>query len=100
MSSPAISRGERRTGYDQALRLDPGYANAYRNRANARCLLGQAEAARDDYMQALRLGSFTAAYLQRRLRTEGFYRGAIDGDFGPASKKALRDWAAAGCPNY
>jgi peptidoglycan hydrolase-like protein with peptidoglycan-binding domain len=25
-------------------------------------------------------------------------KGAIDGDFGPASRKALRDWITAGCP--
>ncbi len=56
------------------------------------------EASLDDRMQALRLGVFTAELAQRALRDRGFYKGAIDGDFGPASRKALRDWTAAGCP--
>jgi peptidoglycan hydrolase-like protein with peptidoglycan-binding domain len=49
-------------------------------------------------MQALRLGAQTEESLQGVLRDRGFYKGAIDGDFGPASRKALRDWTAAGCP--
>jgi peptidoglycan hydrolase-like protein with peptidoglycan-binding domain len=67
------------------------------NRARARCHLGQVEASLDDRMQALRLG-VTAKPLQSAFRDRGFYKGAIDGDFGPASRKALRDWAVAGCP--
>jgi tetratricopeptide (TPR) repeat protein len=84
--------------YDQALRLDPGDATAYNNRGIARCHLGQVEASLDDRLQALRLGSFTAEAAQSHLRDRGFYKGAIDGDFGPASRKALRDWTTAGCP--
>ena len=84
--------------FDQALRLDPGYAHAYANRANARCHLGQVEASLDDRIEALRLGAVTAEDGQRDLRDRGFYNGAIDGDFGPASRKALRDWITAGCP--
>ena len=74
--------------YDRALRLRSGYAGAYRGRANARCHLGMIETSLDDRMQALRLGVFTAKNLQRHLRDRGFYKGAIDGDFGPASRKA------------
>ncbi len=84
--------------YDQALRLDPGLADAYNNRANARCHLGQVEASLDDRIQMLRLGVLTAKDAQRHLRDQGFYKGAIDGDFGPASRKALRGWTTAGCP--
>ncbi len=84
--------------YGQALRLDPGYAYAYNNRAGAHCALGQVEASFDDQMEALRLGALTAEALQSYLRHHRFYKGAIDGDFGPASRKALRDWTAAGCP--
>ena len=83
--------------YDQALRLDPGLADAYNNRANARCHLGQVEASLDDRMQALRLGAFNAEFAQRLLRDRGFYKGAIDGAFGPVSQKALRDWTVASC---
>jgi tetratricopeptide (TPR) repeat protein len=85
--------------YDEVLRLAPGDAKAYNNRANARCRLGQVEASLDDLMQALRLGAFTAEDAQRQLRDAGFYKGAIDGDFGPTSRKALRNWTAAGCPS-
>ena len=83
---------------DQALRIDPGDANAYKNRAIAHCKLGQVKASLDDRMQTLRLGAFAAKDVQRYLRDRGFYKGAIDGDFGPASRKALRDWITAGCP--
>ena len=85
--------------YDQALRLDPGNAIAYTGRANARCRSGHVEAALDDRMQALRLGAFSAKDLQTYLRNRGFYNGAIDGDVGPISKRALRDWTVAGCPS-
>jgi tetratricopeptide (TPR) repeat protein len=84
--------------YDQALRLVPGYAKAYGNRAIARCHLGLVEASLDDRMQALRLGAFTAISAQSILRDRGFYKGAIDGAFGPVSRRALRRWTVAGCP--
>ena len=37
--------------------------------------------------------------MQSYLRDRGFYKGAIDGAFGPASQKAQRAWTAAGCPS-
>ena len=83
--------------YDQALRFDPDFTIAYYNRAGAHCALGQVEASFDDRVEALRLGALTAEALQSYLRHHRFYKGAIDGDFGPASRKALRDWTAAGC---
>jgi len=36
-----------------------------------------------------------ARALQEELRNQGFYRGAIDGDFGPVSRAALAAWRAA-----
>ncbi len=84
--------------YDQALRFDPDFTIAYYNRAGAHCALEQVEASFDDRVEALRLGALTAEALQSYLRHHRFYKGAIDGDFGPASRKALRDWTAAGCP--
>ncbi len=84
--------------YGEVLRLDPGKAKAYGDRATARCHLGMIETSLDDRMQALRLEAITAENAQRHLRDRGFYKGAIDGDFGPASRKALRDWTTAGCP--
>ena len=84
--------------FDQVLRLDPGNSRAYSHRARARCHLGQVEASLDDFMQAIRLNASFIEPWQRYLRDRGFYMGAIDGDFGPASRKALRDWITAGCP--
>ena len=84
--------------YDEALRLDPGFAFAYNSRAHVHCKLGQINASLDDRMQTLRLGALTAKDAQRHLHDRGFYKGAIDGDFGPASRKALRDWTTVGCP--
>jgi len=84
--------------YDQALRLDPGDAKAYNNRAYARCALGQVEASLDDWGQVLRLGAGAAEGIQRLLSDRGFYKGAINGNFDPASQKALREWTVAGCP--
>jgi len=83
--------------FDQALRLDPGDDEAYDNRAESRCLLGMIEASLDDRMQAIRLGASTAEAYQLILLVAGFYKGAIDGDFGPAAQQALRDWTVAGC---
>jgi tetratricopeptide (TPR) repeat protein len=89
--------------FDQALRLDSNSSGGYHNRGSARCQLGQVEASLDDWMdwmQVPRLGaSFDAAEsFQRTLRDHGFYKGAINGDFGPSSQKALREWTVAGCP--
>ena len=87
--------------FDQALRLDPGDASYYNNRAFARCHLGQVEASLDDWMQVVRLGAGAPAAeeLQRFMRDVGFYKGAINGDFGPSSQRALREWTVAGCPS-
>ena len=84
--------------YDQALRLDPGYAPAYNNRTSAHCKLGHVEASIDDRMEALHTGALTVEAMQSYLRHRGFYKSAIDGDFGPISRNALRAWTTAGCP--
>ena len=47
---------------------------------------------------AVRMGASTAEAYQLILLVAGFYKGAIDGDFGSASQQALRDWTTAGCP--
>lgn len=84
--------------YSRALALDPNYANGYKSRSNARCKLGIVENSVRDRLEAIRRGALTAPGMQRRLKKRGFYRGAIDGAFGPASKAALRAWTEAGCP--
>lgn len=84
--------------YDQAIRNGPNLAPTYQHRADARCRLGQPDGSVADRMEALRLGAVSARDLQDLLRREGFYRGRADGIFGPASRKALRNWTGAGCP--
>ncbi len=42
-----------------------------------------------------RLSAAERDLLQKALRWEGFYQGAIDGDFGPGTRGAMRDWQAA-----
>ena len=84
--------------YDAALRLDPDYAFAYFNRASALCELGQVEASVDDRTQAFRLDYYLAKDFHNDLRARDIYNGAFNPKYGLASRKALREWTAAGCP--
>ncbi len=84
--------------YTQAIELLPEFGEAYNGRANARCRLGEYEASVADRLQALELGAFTAESAQVILKDQGFYGGAIDGQFGSGSKAGLLAWTKAGCP--
>lgn len=77
--------------YNEAIRLRPNYPDAYGNRAYLLDLLGLHEQAITDWETALSLGgSDRVKRAQSFLRDKGFYKGAIDGKYGPNSRKALR----------
>jgi tetratricopeptide (TPR) repeat protein len=82
---------------DEALRIDPNYGNGFNTRANIHCNMGQADRSVRDRMSALGLGRLSAAGLQEYFRDRGYYSGAIDSDFGPASMRALKAWTRDGC---
>ena len=71
---------------DQAIRVDPKFADAFNSRCNARAIEGQLHAALGDCNNALRLAPDTAAYLDTRGVTE-LKLGAWD--------DAIRDYTAA-----
>lgn len=71
---------------DQAIRVDPNFADAFNSRCNARAIEGQLHAALGDCNNALRLAPDTAAYLDTRGITE-LKLGAWD--------NAIRDYTAA-----
>lgn len=83
---------------DRGVALKPNDGNYINGRANARCAQGQYEGAYSDRLRALELGRFSAKGLQGALQKRGYYDGALDGQFGPGSKAALKDWTFAGCP--
>lgn len=71
---------------DQAIRVDPKFADAFNSRCNARAIEGQLHAALGDCDNALRLAPDTAAYLDTRGITN-LKLGALD--------NAIRDYTAA-----
>lgn len=91
----AVARGL--ADFGRALQLEPGMTSALKGRAVAHCRLGQAEAAQADWLQLLRRDARLAGTLQEELLGAGFYRGAVDGVFGPQSKAALAAFAASHC---
>lgn len=77
--------------YNEAIRLRPNYPDAYGNRAYLLDLLGVHEQAISDWETALSQGGpERVKKAQIYLRDKGFYKGAIDGKYGPNSRKALR----------
>lgn len=77
--------------YNEAIRLRPNYPDAYGNRAYLLDLLGVHDQAIADWETALEQGGAERVKrAQRLLRDKGFYKGAIDGKYGPNSRKALR----------
>ena len=77
--------------YNEAIRLRPNYPDAYGNRAYLLDLLGVHEQAISDWETALSQGGAERIKkTQIFLRDKGFYKGAIDGKYGPNSRKALR----------
>ena len=76
--------------YDQALRIDPGFADAFQNRGVTYESLGDFERAAQDWEQAIRVvGASRATWWQDYMKGKGLYAGAVDGIFGPATRRAL-----------
>jgi len=82
----------------QVLSIDPNFRRAYLDRANAKCMLRQGQTAIDDYQRAIDYDAIDKKVeWQQFLRDRGYYRGAIDGDFGPRSRRAMLAWAEDNC---
>ena len=68
------------SAYDRAIRLNPGYVEAYNNRGNTKLKLGKYEAAVTDYDEAIRLDPALAKAYSNRGATKralGQYEAAI-----------------------
>ena len=78
--------------------LKPEDGDYVNGRANARCAMGLYEGSYKDRLRALELGRFTAKGLQNAMRSRGYYKGPVDGKFGPSSRSAVQAWTNAGCP--
>ena len=82
--------------YDQALGINPGFVEAYFNRGLANGALGNADAMLRDIERAYDLsGASRVRKDQLWLKENGFYRGAVDGEYGPTMRQAWLDWAHA-----
>ena len=76
--------------FDQALRLDPDDANAYNNRGNSYKSLGDYERVASDWDRSVRVGGAPRTKRwQKLLKGKGYYQGAIDGIYGPGTRRAL-----------
>jgi tetratricopeptide (TPR) repeat protein len=87
--------------YDHVLSDPQGlaaYPDAYRDRAEAHCQIGQADAASVGWQVWLGATPGGAADVQEMLRARGYLRDAVADDFTPAALAALRAWTKAGCP--
>lgn len=78
--------------YNKIIYIRSGNAAAAHN-SNAASQQQQYTSAHDE--RALRLNAGQIRDIQRRLRSEGYYRGRIDGIIGPGTRKALRTWQHA-----
>ncbi len=76
--------------YDQALRLDPGDADYYQNQGAAYESLGDYERAVENWERAIQIGgALRAKWWQEYMTGKGHYSGAVDGIFGPATRRGL-----------
>ncbi len=76
--------------YDQELQIDPGLVNVYYNRGISYRSLGEYERAIRDWEQAIRIdGASRTKPWQEYLKGKGHYSGAIDGIYGPGTRRAL-----------
>ena len=82
---------------DEAMALHPGNFAGHVTRANVLCSLGRTREALASYDRAMAHNVLPAFEWQGFLKERGFYRGAVDGKFGPQSRNALYAWARAHC---
>jgi tetratricopeptide (TPR) repeat protein len=84
--------------YDQTLLIDPANDVVYNGRGDAYGSLGEYERAVTDWEQAIRIdGVLATRWWQTKLKMKGHYSGAIDGIFGPGTRRGLM--ACARDPN-
>ncbi|ANK79575.1 MAG: hypothetical protein TEF_01275 [Rhizobiales bacterium NRL2] len=84
--------------FSKAITLNPTHRKALINRAGAACRAGEPEITVKDNVDLISRGVIRATVAQSYLKRAGYYKGPIDGAFGPGSRGALRAWAEAGCP--
>ncbi|MEM0987790.1 MAG: tetratricopeptide repeat protein [Pseudomonadota bacterium] len=99
------ANGYRRTGrpqealadYDKALSINPGMLNAHINRGLVRCSLGNQAGFLIDMRVAMKASGEEVARFQTLMQRDGFYTGAVDGRYGPATEQALQRFAETLC---
>ncbi len=87
--------------FDHVLSDPEGLAahpDAYRDRAEAHCRVGRADAAAVGWQVWLGATQGGAGYVQEMLWAHGYLRGAVADEFTPAALASLRAWTRAGCP--
>ena len=84
--------------YWEAVRLDPDFPNAYNNRANVYCKLGQVENSVEDRIMVTKLGLISANAVQNFLGKHGYYKGGNTEVIDTATVEALTTWTSDGCP--
>lgn len=81
--------------FDRALELNRKDSGAYQSRGAAWEALGDYGKAVSDWEKAIMLdGAARAAWWQEYLAGKGHYQGAVDGIYGPGTRKALEACAA------
>lgn len=76
--------------YDEVLLIDPTNDRVYNRRRDAFLSVGEYERAVQDWEKAIRIDGVSATkWWQRKLKIKGYYSGAIDGIFGPVTRRGL-----------
>ena len=83
---------------ERSLSLEPGNVRAIDTYAHVLAALGRPEEALAEFERALRAGGVRVVRMyQRELAAQGYYQGALDGDYGPQTRAALVACLEAGC---
>lgn len=84
--------------YDQALRMKPEDHDARNNRAWVSCRVGLTQDAMNDWDKILPGDPSRTRGWQEDFREMGTYAGAVDGKYGPGTRRALLEYAGRKCP--